>query len=104
MRKRRILVIACGPFDDHVVQREDFLERFDFFVEAITTARADIEEFIAYIVEKFKDQRLDGVLGTHDGPESTIAAIIARHLGLNGLDPVASFVCEHKYYSRLAQR
>jgi hypothetical protein len=104
VRKRRILVIACGPFDDCMLQRKDFLDRFHFFVEEITTEPADIEEFISYIKGKYREQDLDGVLGTHDGPESTVAAIIARDLGLYGLDPIASFVCEHKYYSRLAQK
>jgi len=103
-RKPRILVIACGPYDYQTLEEDPFRDNFQFFFEPIMTAPADILEFIAAIKEKYHAQNLDGVLGTHDGPESTVAAILAAELGLHGLPPQATFVCEHKYYSRLAQQ
>jgi hypothetical protein len=101
---RKILVIACGPFEYGTLQRKAFRDRFHFFFEEITTEPEDINDFINYIINKYQDQNLDGVLGTHDGPESTVAAIIAKEFGLYGLDPAVAFVCEHKYYSREAQK
>ena len=104
MKNKNILVIACGDFDYGTLQRKVFREHFHFFFENITSAPEKIDDFISYIIEKYEPQDLDGVLGTHDGPESTVAAILAKEFGLHGLDPSISFVCEHKYYSRVAQR
>jgi biotin carboxylase len=103
-RKPRILVIASGAYDYQTLEKKQFRDNFQFFFEPITTAPADILDFIAAIKEKYQAQNLDGVLGTHDGPGSTVAAILAAELGLHGLPPHATFVCEHKYYSRLAQQ
>jgi hypothetical protein len=100
---RNILVIACGPWDYGTLQRKAFTEHFDFVFEEITTDPCDIDKFISYIVNKYQTRHLDGVIGTHDGPENTVAAIVARELGLHGMDPAKAFVCEHKYYSRQAQ-
>ncbi len=101
---KNILVIACGPWDYGTLQRKTFSDQFDFCFEEITTDPCDIDEFIAYIINKYQTRRLDGVIGTHDGPENTVAAIVARELGLCGVDPAKAFVCEHKYYSRQAQK
>jgi hypothetical protein len=81
-----------------------FSDQFDFLFEDITTDPCDIDKFISHIVSKYRTRRLDGVIGTHDGPENTVAAIIAKELGLPGMDPATAFVCEHKYYSREAQQ
>jgi len=102
--KRKILVIACGPFDYGTLQRADFRDQFHFYLEKITTKPDNIREFMEYVVHKYQDQNLDGILGTHDGPESIVAAILAKELGLHGPSPFVSFVCEHKYYSREAQK
>jgi hypothetical protein len=101
---KSILVIACGPWDYGTLQRKTFSDTFDFFFEEITTDPCDIDKFIAYIIDKYQTRRLHGVIGTHDGPENTVAAIIAKELGLYGMDPSKAFVCEHKYYSRQAQK
>jgi hypothetical protein len=104
MQIKRIVVIACGPFDFGTLQSKTFSTRFHFYFEPIKTEPKDIIQFISYIVNKYKSQNVDGVLGTHDGPESLVAAIIAKELGLNGMNPVIAFICEHKYYSRRAQK
>jgi hypothetical protein len=101
---RNILVIACGPWDYGTLKRKIFSDQFDFFFEEITTDPCDIHKFIAYITNKYQTRKLHGVIGTHDGPENTVAAILARELGLCGMDPAKAFVCEHKYYSRQAQK
>jgi hypothetical protein len=101
---KKILVIACGLWDYGTLQRKMFTDEFEFYFEEITTQPCDIDKFIKYIVNKYQAKNLDGVLGTHDGPENLIAAIIARQLKLPGVDPASAFVCEHKYYSRMAQK
>jgi hypothetical protein len=101
---RNILVIACGPWDYGTLQRKMFSDQYNFIFEEITTEPCDIEQFISYIINKYKTRQLDGVIGTHDGPENIVAAIFAKELGLHGPDPERAFVCEHKYYSREAQK
>jgi hypothetical protein len=104
IERPKILVIACGPWDYGTLRENYFHDRFQFFFEEITTDPKNIDKYISYIIDKYRPQRVDGVLGTHDGPESLVAAIIAREFGLQGLDPRKAFICEHKYYSREAQR
>jgi hypothetical protein len=101
---RNILVIACGPWDYGTLRRKTFSDQCNFFFEEITTDSCDIDKFINYITNKYQTRNLHGVIGTHDGPENTVAAIVAKELGLHGMDPARAFVCEHKYYSRQAQK
>ncbi len=86
------------------LQQQAFLDRFHFIFEDIKAAPDNINEFINNIINKYQAQKLYGVLGTYDYPESIIAAIIAREFGLHGMDPAIAFVCQHKYYSRVAQK
>lgn len=46
----------------------------------------------------------DAIVGYMDFPVSTILPILARRLGLPGLDMHAMLKCEHKYWSRLEQQ
>jgi hypothetical protein len=101
---RKILVIASRPYDYDTLQQKAYRDNFHFFFEEVTTDPDNINEFINYIINKYKTQDLDGVLGTHDNPESYVAAVIAKEFGLHGMDPAAAFVCLHKYYSREAQK
>jgi hypothetical protein len=104
MKIKNILVISCGPWDYGTLQRKEFNDRYHFFFEDITTEPRNINDFISYIINKYQDRHVEGVLGTHDGPESLVAAILAKEFGLYGPEPAIAFVCEHKYYSREAQK
>jgi hypothetical protein len=104
MNKERILVIACGPFDYANLSKKELQDKYLFFIEEIKTEPKDIEIFISYILKKYATKKLVGVLGTHDGPESLVSAILAKELGLYNMDPEKAFVCEHKFYSRKAQQ
>lgn len=48
--------------------------------------------------------RVDGVTSSSDYPGATLAAALARRLGLPGPRPEAVLRASHKYYSRLSQR
>lgn len=104
MELKKILVIACGPFDYGNLQKKLFQDRFEIIMEIITTEPKDISVFLSYILNKYKDQNIAGVLGTHDGPESLVSAILAKELGTCNMDVQKAFICEHKYYSRVAQK
>lgn len=60
--------------------------------------------FIEHAVSAIAGHAIDGVVASDDYPGSILAAVIARHLKLPGPDPGAMLRCQHKYYSRLAQR
>ncbi|MGH2570324.1 MAG: ATP-grasp domain-containing protein [bacterium] len=48
--------------------------------------------------------RADGVTSSSDYPGATLAAALARELGVPGSAPEAILRCSHKWYSRAAQR
>jgi hypothetical protein len=64
----------------------------------------DAEAFIDEAIGVIRRERLQGVMATDDYPGSLVAAAIAHELGLPGPSPRAVFLCQHKYYGRLAQR
>lgn len=68
--------------------------------EPVADPIAEIER----ILERFAGVRFSGVISTDDYPGSTLAAAVARKLGLPGPDPAVNLVSQHKYYSRLVQR
>lgn len=71
---------------------------------AISEPVADPLEEVDRILQQFRGVGLTGVISTDDYPGSTMAAVIARKLGLPGPDPAINLIAQHKYYSRLAQR
>ena len=64
----------------------------------------DALDFIDRAVQEFAGQSIDGVMASDDYPGSVVAAVIADQLGLPGPAPATVLLCQHKYYSRLAQR
>lgn len=64
----------------------------------------DALSFIERAVAVATEQAVDGVMASDDYPGSILAAEIARRLGLPGPSPEALLLCQHKYYSRIAQR
>lgn len=66
--------------------------------------RFDADGFIAEALERFTREPVDGVMASDDYPGTPVAAAIAQALGLDGPSPHAILLCQHKYYSRIAQR
>ena len=64
----------------------------------------DALAFIDEAVDEFREAKIDGVMASDDYPGCIVAAAIASRLNLPGPDPEAILLCQHKYYSRLAQR
>ena len=60
--------------------------------------------FIEKAVAEFCDAKIDGVMASDDYPGSIVAAAIARRLNLPGPSPEMILLCQHKYYSRIAQK
>ena len=66
--------------------------------------RFDAHAFIDSAVAILGHEGVDGVMASDDYPGSIVAAVIAQKLGLPGPAPAALLLCQHKYYSRIAQR
>ena len=62
------------------------------------------DDEIEAIVAAYGGARIDAVISTDDYPGSALASIVAGRMGLPGAEPRANLLCQHKYYSRLAQR
>lgn len=60
---------------------------------------AEVEAIIAH-----RGKGIDAVISTDDYPGSTLAAIVAQRLDLQGTSPKANLLCQHKYYARERQR
>ena len=67
-------------------------------------ASFDAASFIEATAAMMRAEALDGVMASDDYPGSIVAAALARELGMPGPSPEAVLRCQHKYYSRLAQR
>jgi biotin carboxylase len=57
----------------------------------------------ARIRAEIADRHIAGVISTDDYPGAALAALLAKELGLPGVDPSVSLICQHKYLSRVAQ-
>jgi biotin carboxylase len=64
----------------------------------------DPEAEIERIVRHCREVAVDCIVSTDDYPGSTLASIVARALGLPGVDPAVNLLCQHKYHARRAQR
>ena len=98
---------AAGLDVDHDIYRRDYgtaalEEMVSHGVGNVPPLRSPRDE-IADILRRYRGCHLDGVISTDDYPGSTLASIVARELGLPGVDPVADLTCQHKYLSRVAQ-
>lgn len=111
----RILVLCPSHRDYRELSRfrgaHDFLFRefasadLEAMLSPFPPARAirDVRLEVDEIVERH-GAFVDAVVSTDDYPGSTLASIVASRLGLAGTAPKANLLCQHKYYSREAQK
>lgn len=64
----------------------------------------DIVRSIEEAVERYRNVGLHGITSGVGYPGMSVASVVASRLGLPGPAPASVMGCEHKYYSRLAQR
>lgn len=64
----------------------------------------DVIQLIEETVRRYEAAGLSAVTSGVAYPGMTAAAVVARRLGLRGPSVRSVLLCEHKYYSRLAQR
>lgn len=64
----------------------------------------DIHSLIEDLVNRYRDAGLAGITSAVGYPGMSVSSIVAKRLGLPGPDINCVLLCEHKYYSRIAQR
>lgn len=60
-------------------------------------------DIIQDLVVKYQKEPLAGIISSDDYPGATIASIVAKALNLPAPHPEIVLLCQHKYYSRVAQ-
>src|SRR6476646_4527442 len=117
-RQTRTVLVVCSTFRDHRelprLQRPglDYLfhdyastsleELIGGRAEGLDGAADPIVE-VARICAEIGDRAIAAVVSTDDYPGSALAAVLAKELGLPGPDPKVNLICQHKYWSRVAQ-
>jgi len=114
----RTILVICATHRDH---RElpllappgiDFLfhDYASTSLEDLINARgagdspvADPLAEIERILDLAKGREIAGVISSDDYPGSALAAAVAKRLGLPAPDPEVVLICQHKYFSRVAQ-
>jgi hypothetical protein len=106
--KKKILVVCPNNWDKNNLNQPGFQNAYHFIFDGEYSRNSlgnfEPERFIQQMVEKYRDQQLDGVVGIDDYPASLVAAIIAKKLDLPASELRSLFVCHNKYYSRQVQQ
>jgi biotin carboxylase len=76
----------------------------DFLRSDASPTTVDIVSLIERTIDAHREDQLVGVTSAVGYPGMSVVAVIAQRLGLPGPSIDAIMRCEHKYYSRLAQR
>jgi biotin carboxylase len=114
----RTVLVVCSTFRDH---RElprfvrpglgylfhdyastSFEELIGGRAEGLDGAADPVGE-VARICTEIENHTVAAVVSTDDYPGSALAAVLAKELGLSGPDPKVNLICQHKYWSRVAQ-
>ena len=84
----------CGDYFDQFLRRN----------ADTNVPHLDILSLIDETVARYRHSGVSGVTSGVGYPGMSAASIIARRLGLPGPSPESVMCCEHKYYSRVAQK
>ncbi|MFO1519433.1 MAG: ATP-grasp domain-containing protein [bacterium] len=106
--RKRILFLCPTRRDRLYLASLDLSKRYDieaFGTEIIDPADFNPDAFLKALSRHAKKTSSpDGVVATDDYPASILASLAARRFKLPGPPPPSVFYCQHKYYSRLAQK
>ena len=110
---RNVFVIGLDPFNNMLMRQMPGAEDCRFhaaleYSEAVRpkTRDIDLEALVALGDKRLRDfdGEVDGIIWYWDFPSSTIGPILAERHGLPGPRLEAVAACEHKYWSRVAQK
>lgn len=108
---KRILVLFPKEWDRLEFDRPEYRGRYEFvpagfdifrFPENLRLATFNVFRFIGELVERYRRERIDGVISNNEYFGAFIAAVVAEKLGLPGNDPRVVLTAQHKFYARAA--
>lgn len=105
-REYRYLPAIAEALDYQLVFEEFGGDYFDnpLLERPAETQTLDIVSSIEELASRYKDSGLSGVTSPVGYPGMSVASIIAERLKLPGPSINCILLCEHKYYSRIAQQ
>ena len=86
-------IARCGLHEKFEIIFEGF-DRYSIF-KRLNLALFDPLKFVGRMVQKYRGA-IDGVVSNDDHWGALIAALVAKELGLPGLDPQVLVTCQHK--------
>src|SRR4051812_30533287 len=91
----------------HVIVQHDYaselLENLTARERPSDNSISDPEREIDLILERCREEHVEGVITTDDYPGTTLASVVADKLNLAGPKPKANLICQHKFFSRQVQ-
>ncbi|MGA0114371.1 MAG: ATP-grasp domain-containing protein [Burkholderiales bacterium] len=112
MTTRRILMLFPKDWDRVELEHPRYQAGYRFFYEGFDLFRFpdnarlltfDARRYVDLLVRRYRG-RIDGVVSNNEHFGALIAAVVARRLGLPGMDPAVIIAAQHKYYSRCLQQ
>ncbi len=106
LKMRRILVVCPTSIDKRELKK--FSSDYDFIFHGNDVSwnidKFDALQYIDEVLNRFKHERIHGVISTEDYPHSIIGNIVAKGLNLPHVEPDKLILCQHKYYCRKIQK
>jgi biotin carboxylase len=104
-RERRALPQLARELDLELIWDDFAGDYFDDFREVgAATQSMDIVALIEESRKTYAGANLAGITSAVGYPGMSVVSVLANQLGLPGPSPEAIILCEHKYYSRVAQQ
>lgn len=110
---KKVLVLFPNDWDIKEFSRQKYAGEYSFiyagknlfgFLDYFRLPFFNADAYVAKMVKLAKRLKVDAVLSTDEYIGAIIAAAVSNKLGLPGADPSRIILCQHKYYSRLAQQ
>ncbi|HVV69010.1 MAG TPA: ATP-grasp domain-containing protein [Gammaproteobacteria bacterium] len=117
--KKNVLVVCTTCRDRRELQTDTFQQHYNIHFQNYDDSILDRilckcltnmpQAFVPaddlnHLLDFCKKNAIDGLFSTDDYPGSIYASILAHRLGLPGPTPQSVLTCQHKYYSRIAQK
>src|SRR4030095_4054133 len=104
MEKKEVLIVFPSPRDLRYLSSPTLLERSQpRFLGGYVENPLGFDP-ISSMSEALAVPKPAGVVATEDYPAAFVASILAHRMGLPGPSPESVLLCQHKYYSRIAQQ
>ena len=107
---KKILVLFAKDWDRLEFSRPEYRGRYEFVYEGFDLFRFpdnarlltfDVFAYVNTLAQRFRRERIDGIVSNNEQFGAVIAAVLAEKLGLPGNDPRAVITAQHKFYARM---